>query len=55
MIQNTTPLLNQWFKDFVHNTLVHPILPFLPSQIANRIHDVNAAWAFEEQYGTPSD
>ncbi len=38
--------MNQWFKDFVHNAIVHPIMPFLPINIANYLHDKNATWAF---------
>lgn len=38
--------MRQWFKDFIHNSIVHPILPFLPISIANKIHDANASWAF---------
>jgi hypothetical protein len=35
-----------WLKDFVHNSLVHPIMPFLPVRVANRLHDRNATWAY---------
>jgi len=38
--------MNQWFKNFIHNTIVHPIMPFLPTNIANYLHDKNAIWAF---------
>ena len=35
-----------WGKDFIHNCLVHPLMPFMPKQTANRFHDWNATWAF---------
>ena len=38
--------MKQWFKDFVHNCIVHPVMPFLPTKTANRLHDKNANWAF---------
>lgn len=38
--------MRQWFKDFVHNCIVHPMMPFLPVAIANALHDRNATWAF---------
>ena len=33
-------------KDIVHNCLIHPLLPFLPKELGDVLHDVNAAWAF---------
>lgn len=38
--------MNQWVKDFVHNCIVHLMLPFLPRKFGDRLHDRNAAWAF---------
>lgn len=38
--------MKQWFKDFVHNCIVHPVMPFLPKKLANTLHDKNANWAF---------
>lgn len=35
-----------WLKDFVHNCLVHPLLPFLPKGFGNRLHEKNGKWAF---------
>lgn len=35
-----------WVKDFIHNCIVHPMMPFMPKQLANRFHDWNATWAF---------
>ncbi len=36
-----------WIKYFVHNCLVHPLLPFLPRKLGEHIHDSNAKWAFK--------
>lgn len=38
--------MKQWLKDFVHNCVVHPAMPFLPVRVANWLHDQNANWAF---------
>lgn len=38
--------MKQWLKDFVHNCVIHPMMPFLPVKIANELHDRNANWAF---------
>jgi len=38
--------MKQWLKDFVHNCVIHPLLPFLPISIGNNLHDKNATWAF---------
>lgn len=38
--------MKQWLKDFVHNCVVHPAMPFLPVRVANWLHDKNANWAF---------
>lgn len=38
--------MKQYFKDFVHNVIVHPLMMFLPPEIGTRMHDRNAAWAF---------
>ena len=38
--------MRQYFKDFIHNALVHPLMMFLPRDIANKMHDANANWAF---------
>ena len=37
-----------WFKDFVHNSLVHPLLPFLPLEFGDWLHITNARWAYGE-------
>ena len=38
--------MKQWLKSFVHNCVVHPVMPFLPVRVANWLHDKNANWAF---------
>lgn len=42
-----------WIRDFIHNCLVHPLLPFLPTEMGDRLHDVNAQWAFGETHPDP--
>ena len=41
-----------WFKWFVHNSIVHPIMPFLPKKIAIKLHDKNGEWAFSNKQTT---
>lgn len=42
--------------DFIHNCLVHPLLPFLPTETGDRLHYRNARWAFEgTESETPTD
>lgn len=41
--------LRAWLRGFVHNCVIHPILPFLPVPIADWVHDRNADWAFDER------
>ena len=38
--------MKQWFKEFIHNCIVHPLMIVLPSDKATRLHDVNANWCF---------
>ena len=38
--------MKQWFKEFIHNCVVHPLMMVLPSDKATRWHDINANWAF---------
>lgn len=38
--------MKQWTKEFVHNCIVHPMLPFLPKKWAIKLHNVNADWTF---------
>ena len=40
--------LKQWLKGFVHNCLIHPMLPFLPEKFGDNLHEKTGAWAFEE-------
>ena len=37
---------NNWYKDFVHNNIVHPSMSFMSVEHADLIHDTNATWAF---------
>lgn len=39
-------VVKRWLKDFVHNSIVHPLMPFLPVGFGSRLHDDNASWAF---------
>lgn len=38
--------MKQWINDVVHNCIVHPMLPFLPIRMGNRLHDWHATIAF---------
>jgi len=38
--------MKQWIKDFVHNCIIHPIMPFIPRKWGDELHDRNANWAF---------
>lgn len=38
--------LKSWLKSFVHNVVVHPLMMFLPRDLAHKMHDKNANWAF---------
>ena len=38
--------MKQWFKEFIHNCVVHPLMMVLPYETAGRWHDLNANWAF---------
>lgn len=40
--------MKRWLKEFVHHCLVHPLMPFLPHRLGDRMHDINGAWAFRE-------
>jgi len=37
---------DNWINDFIHNAIVHPMLPFLPVKLGDRIHDWHAAKVF---------
>ena len=34
--------MKQWFKEFIHNCIVHPLMMILPYDKATRLHDINA-------------
>ena len=38
--------MKQWFKEFIHNCIVHPLMIVLPSDKATRLHDINANFTF---------
>ena len=38
--------MKQWFKEFIHNCVVHPLMMVLPTETAGRWHDLNANWCF---------
>ena len=38
--------MKQWFKEFIHNCIVHPLMMVLPSDKATRLHDIHANYAF---------
>lgn len=42
-IKNETKV---YFKSYVHNVIVHPLMMFLPKDLAHMLHDTNANWAF---------
>ncbi len=42
--------ITNWIKDFVHNCIIHPVMPFLPVRMANDLHDWHANWAFRDRY-----
>lgn len=41
--------MKKWLKWFIHNSIVHPVMPFLPKKLAIKLHDKNGDWAFGEQ------
>lgn len=41
--------LKQWLKEVLHNCVVHPIMPFIPSKLACELHDRNADYTFGKQ------
>lgn len=45
--------MRRWFRGFVHNTLIHPWLPFLPRHVGNWLHDASREWAFPDQPVVP--
>lgn len=41
--------MKQWLKEFVHNCLVHPVLPFLPKEMAKKLHQQHGDWTFKQK------
>lgn len=46
LMEEKVKLAIKWLKYFVHNSLVHPLLPFLSKKSGGVLHDKNAVWAF---------
>ncbi len=40
--------MKQYFKEFIHSAIVHPLMMFLPKRHRNRFHDWNAEWTFKD-------
>ncbi len=38
--------MKQYLKSFIHNVFIHPLMMFMPAELANKMHDRNANWAF---------
>ena len=38
--------MKQYFKEFIHNCIVHPLMMVLPSEKATRLHDIHANYTF---------
>lgn len=41
--------MNKWLKEFVHNYLVHPVLPFMPKEMAKKLHQQHGNWTFNQK------
>lgn len=39
--------LAMWLRYVAHNSVVHPMMPFLPTAWTTPLHDVTARWAFD--------
>lgn len=39
-------MIKRWLKEFTHNGIVHPLMMFMPAELATKMHDKNADWAF---------
>lgn len=39
--------MKQYFKEFIHNVIVHPLMMILPSDKARKLHDINGDWTFK--------
>ncbi len=44
-------MMKQWLKEIIHNCFLHPLLPFLPSKFAEKIHDKNGRWTYQAPEG----
>jgi len=40
--------MKQWLKEFFHNCILHPLLPFLPKDFGNRLHDINGRYTYKD-------
>ena len=38
--------MKEYLKEFIHNVIVHPLMMFMPVDLATKMHDWNANWAF---------
>ena len=36
----------KWIHELIHNCVIHPLLPFLPRDIAIKLHKWHAHYAF---------
>lgn len=36
--------MKYWLLRVLHNTVVHPIMPFIPEWLGDQLHDVTGAW-----------
>jgi hypothetical protein len=36
--------MTTWLLSVLHNCIVHPLLPFLPQAIGDRLHEVTGEW-----------
>lgn len=41
-------MIYRWLKRATHNILVHPILTFLPRNLARKLHNTHAYWVWGE-------
>jgi hypothetical protein len=42
-------MIKKLFRDIVHNCIVHPMLPFLPTSMGEWLHRTNGQWAYPEE------
>ena len=41
--------MKRWMHDFVHNSIIHPILPFIPISWGDRLHEWHGRIAYPEE------